>query len=195
MGYSGKYPARIFRAPGQKQKTLFQGKLIGCTETAFAVGCGDTTNGALKVTEEIVRHLSGEWPPDPKSPGLNQNQLDKVAAKLHIDYTDASGYTWDYLVARCNENRRLVIQLWYADIGGGKIGHAFLMEAIRPIKVKGKTVSSALCMDPITGKRKWYPVTTVRKAMQTFATMTGVSNGGLRFGYFQICKYVAAGAS
>lgn len=188
MAHNGRYPARIFRAPGQKQKTRFEGKLIGCTETSFAVGCGDTSNNALRVTEVICRKLSGEWPPDPNSPGLNQGQLVKVAEKLHIPYKDGSGHVWQWMIDRLNENRRIVAQLWYADIGGGNISHALLLEAYRADK-------GILGMDPITGKRKWYKAADIKKAMTTFAVKTNVSGGGLRFGYFQKCKYVASGAS
>ena len=186
MGHAGKYRARIFRAPGQKQKTIFDGKLIGCTETSFAVGCGDTSNNALRVTESICRKLSGEWPPDPASPGLRQAQLVTIAGKLHIPYKNATGKTWEQLIVLSNENRRLVIQLWYSDVGGSNIGHAFLSEAIRSDEM--------LCMDPITGKRKWYKLSAIKKAMRTLAIKNGGTGTGLYFGYFQKCKYVASGA-
>ena len=186
-----RYPALIYRTAPHRQRMIatggpHKGALIGCTDTSLAMAIMDTTQDGLVIDEETVRALSGEGRTD-ESPGLNMAQLDKVCGKLHVVFTDATGQTWSQLVAHSNENRRIVAQLWYADIGGSAIGHAVLVEAFRD---KG-----ALIIDPMKGQREWISPAKLRKGMETFGAKTGLAAGRLRFGYLRRCTMVAAGAS
>ena len=189
-----RYLARIYRPKQQQQTRRFPagGPLIGCTETSFAMFVDAVTFGGCLVTEDIVRTLSGEEPPNPASPGLNLDQLETVARKLHVEFTNVTGQGWAdverYLGA--SENRRIVAQLWYADIGGGAIGHAFHLQALRVRNGRRQVLAN----DPMKKAAAWYDADRVRRAMTTFADRTGVPGDGLRFGLGKRLALVAAGA-
>jgi hypothetical protein len=185
-----KYRARRYKGAPQKQETRFQGQLIGCTETAFATGVDDVTFGAVIVNERICRKLSGEVPPDPSSPGLNQDQLVGIATQLHIDYSNHTGLNREYVRQVLGNNQRVVAQLWYSGVGGGNIGHAWLLERRRYRKGRWQLQ----CVDPVPGTRFYYDEDKVFAAMHTFAEKTGLTNG-LRWGAFDHpLRFFALGA-
>lgn len=189
------YPARIYRPRHQRQRTLYNGKLIGCTETSFAMGVDATTFGGCRVTESICRKLSGEWPPDPNSPGLNIPQLVTIARKLHVPFVDASGGDKDAVKAALDANQRIVAQIWYARIGGTNIGHALLLQARRrrPGGIEGY---EWLVNDPMKTAEQWIDQERVIVAMNDFAIRTGVPGDGLRWGLFtNKLPYIADGAA
>jgi hypothetical protein len=185
-----KYPARIYRPAHQQQKRTFNGKLIGCTETSFAMFVDAVTFGGCIVSESHVRSLSNEPVPNPASPGLNIDQIDDVAKKLRVEYNDATGTAWTTLVKWLDQNRRIHAQLWYADIGGTNIGHAILIQARRTRSGKREM----LINDPMKKAEQWIAESKVKTAMDRFGTMTGVPGLGLRFAYSKRLPYVAAGA-
>lgn len=171
-------------SPKPLQQTLsFEGKLIGCTDTAFAMCVDAETIGGVRVSEATVRGLSDEAHPDPNSPGLNLDQLEDVARKLHVGFTSQKGKGWAALVESLMTNHRLVAQLWYADLGGSKIGHAVYVEQL----LSGK----ALIVDPMKGKPQWVPSATLRKAMLSFAVRAGVKGGGLFYGQTDRTPWIA----
>ncbi len=158
-----------YRPKALKQTLRFEGKLYGCTDTAFAMCVDAATLGGERVTEAEVRALSNEANPNPDSPGLNLNQLEAVARKLHVEFTSMAGHSWADLVAALRANRRVVAQLWYPDLGGGAIGHAVYVDH----QYKG----NSLIVDPVKGKFTIVPNKTLLKAMQSFATRGGLKTG------------------
>jgi hypothetical protein len=186
-----KYRAVRYYGTPQQQQTRFQGQLIGCTETSFATGLDDVTFGAIIVDERTCRKLSGETPPDPASPGLNQGQLVKIANQLHVDYTSHVGATRAIVKTLLDNNQRVVAQLWYAGVGGGNIGHAWLLE-----RRKFRQGSWQLkVVDPMPGERFWIAEHRVYEAMESFAERSGLEPVGLYFGAFdKPLIYKAAGA-
>lgn len=177
---------RRYHAKGQKQKLRFAGALIGCTDTSFAVGVDGATLGGVIVTEQEVRRLSDETKPDPASPGLNLSQLAAVARKLNVDFANNTGGLWSQLETTLANNALVVAQLWYADIGGTPIGHAVLVEQIRP---DGKR-QRARIMDPMVGEWAWIDADKLQHAMQHFARMTGLTRG-LRYGSFRRAPWIS----
>jgi hypothetical protein len=148
----------------------------------------DATMDSVYITEVGVREMSGEWPitAGNKSPGLNQDQLEKVADKLHFRYAKCNGQGWAAVVKALREERRIVAQLWYATIGGGNIGHAVLLEALRGSRI--------LFVDPITAKRGWISATKVRKAMSDLAQIEGLGPDDLFWGKTAPVPLIAGGA-
>lgn len=179
--------ATIYRCRSQKQRATFQGKLIGCTETAFAMLVDSQSFGGCLVNEAIVRSLSGEAQPDPASPGLNQKQLVAVARQLHVPYWNASGQTFDDVQRALDANERVVAQLWYAEVGGTPIGHAFYLERRRT----RRGVAQIAAVDPMLGKRAWYLESDIRRAMTIFGQKAGLPAGGLLYGHSRPIQYMA----
>jgi hypothetical protein len=185
------YLARIYRPAHLKQKLRYNGKLIGCTETATAMFADAVTFGGLHTTERECRILSGEWPPSPTSPGLNLGQVEAIAGKLRIDFDNRSGESWADVMRYLGEadNRRVIAQLWAADIGGPAVDHAILLQAIRQYQGRDQLLGN----DPLRSAEKWYEVADVRKAMETFADRHG-DPARLWFGIGRKLAYVAEGA-
>lgn len=165
-----------------KQALRFEGHLIGCTDTVFAMLVDASTCGGVTVTEAEVRALSNEAHPDPASPGLNLGQLEAVARKLRVPFASMAGHSWAELQAATLVNRRICAQLWYPDLGGGAVGHALYVEKF----MKGK----AYVLDPVTGKYSWIASATLRKAMQSFATRAGLKSG-LYWGQTRQCPWLS----
>jgi hypothetical protein len=188
MAHSGKYRARIHRPRHQRQKRTLGGKLIGCTETVFAMFADAVTLGGVRLSEGRVRLMSNEPVPDPGSPGLNLGQMDAVAAKLGIGYANRTGKgdSWADIVARLNENRRVQVSVW---IG---VNHSELLQAVRarPGAPGGFEV---LKNDPLKGKAEWVVDDTIRAQAQAFVTHNG--GNGLWYAYSSKLPFVAAGAS
>lgn len=174
--------ARYHAAPIQ-QKLRFQGHLIGCTDTAFAMAVDAATLGGCIVTEALVRKLSNENHPDPESPGLNLGQLEDVADKLHVEFTAMRGNNRAQMAAALRNNRRVVAQLWYAGIGGTPIGHAVYVELITD---SGK----ARIVDPMKGRYEYIDQERLFSAMRTFAAKVGVE--GLMYGQTRSTQWLSA---
>lgn len=159
-----------YRPTALKQKLRFEGVLIGCTDTVFAMLVDATTLGGCRVTEAQVRNLSDESHPDPNSPGLNLAQLEVVARKLHVAFKSRKGSNRAELLDSLSINKRVLAQLWYAGIGGTNIGHAIYIER--------QTAGNMLdIVDPIKGKRETMPQHRVFEAMETFARKNGLASG------------------
>lgn len=161
------YKAEVYLGPPIKQKLRHKNKLIGCTETSFAVVVNDATFGGCVVTELDVRKLSGEWPiaDDNDSPGLNQDQLERAARALHIEYTNMTGESFATLrKAIVYGNRKCVIQL--DDPLFAAVPHAVAAE-----RVDGK---EWLVMNPLTGKRSWVNEADVKRGMERLASDEGI---------------------
>jgi hypothetical protein len=185
------YLARIYRPVHTRQKLRHDGKLIGCTETCTKMLADAVTFGALHTTELECRELSGEWPPNDKSPGLNLRQVETIAGELRIDFYNKSGEPWARVVQYLGEaeNRRVIAQLWAADIGGPAVDHAVLLQALRLYQGRAQVLAN----DPLRATEEWFEVADIRKAMETFADRHGVPDD-LRFGVSRPLPYVAQGA-
>lgn len=175
-------PRNRYHAKAIKQTMRFNGVLIGCTDTAFAMCVDAETLGGCRVTERYVRSLSNESHPDPKSPGLNLDQLSQVAQKLRVDFRSRKGANRAALIESLNNNKRVVAQLWYAGIGGTPIGHAVYVEQVRD--------GNARIVDPIKGKYEWIDQTRLFDAMRTFADKAGL-NEGLLWGETRACPWIS----
>jgi hypothetical protein len=140
--------------------------------------CDYSTIGGVKITQELVRALSDEPKPDPKSPGLNLHQIDAVAAKLHIPYADRTGDNWSDLIGFLREGRGVQAQLrndMLHDPNGSTVGHSIFLNTIR------KSDNYILGNNPLSGGARWYPPSVVKAAMTKFADTTGIAGDGLRF--------------
>lgn len=158
-----------YHAEAQRQRLTFEGHLIGCTDTSFAMLADAATLGGVIVDEATVRRLSGETNPDPRSPGLNLGQLGTVANKLRIAFDIRTGDTWADLLDELRNNARVVAQLDYAVLGGGDIGHAVYVEQVR----KGR----ARIVDPIVGEYAWISADRLHRAMRSFAKRAQLADG------------------
>lgn len=176
-------PRRHRYRPAARRQTLrFAGKLIGCTDTVFAMGVDAATVGALFITEAQVRAMSDEASPDPSSPGLNLGQLDKIAGKLRVEFTPRRGDPWSELVTELDRNAAVVAQLWYADIGGTPIGHAIYLQRVASGRAYG--------VDPMKGVYGSWAVNDVLRGMRHFADRAGLSTG-LLWGAFRPAPWLA----
>lgn len=172
-----------FRPHPQKQALRFEGHLIGCTDTVFAMGLEAATCGAIRVGEAEIRARSDEAHPDPDSPGLNLGQLVKVARSYRVAFRDASGAGWSTLEAELDGNAPAVLQLDYSAIGGNKIGHAIYGFRILRGNVEG--------VDPMVGRWGHWPVEDVKHGMALFARSSGL-DAGLRFGVFRRAPWLSS---
>jgi len=177
----------IYKTPSLKQRVQYNGQLIGCTETSFAMAGNAQACGGIKLNEVLVRSLSDEARPDPDSPGLNQDQLVAVARKLHFPYSKGTGDPFASVLVRLGEGRRVVAQLWYADIGGTQIGHAIFLESRRTDPQGVKWLGG---VDPMKGRREWFRQSDVERGMERFGAMTGLPAGDTRHGYTRIVPLV-----
>lgn len=180
--------ATLYKTPSLKQKIAFQGQLIGCTDTCAAMAFNAQALGGLSITEYIVRRLSGELVPDPASPGLNQAQLVRVSKQLHLPYSSGVGGSFETMLTRLTAGRRIVAQLWYADIGGTNIGHAIFLES-RAKRSDGRWYLGGV--DPMKGRRDWFLESAVREGMERLGRMNGLANGGTFHGYTRVVPMVA----
>lgn len=192
MAHNGKYPARIYRPHHIQQKRTLAGKLIGCTETVFAMLVDAVTFGGIRLSERNVRDLSNEPNPDPASPGLNLTQMSAIAIKIHMPgYVNRTnkGDTWADVRARLNENRRVQASIL---IPGTQTNHSILLQAVRarPGGVAGEEV---LINNPLDTKERWVTDDWVANAMKAFQNKNGGS--GLWYAYSKKLKYYAVGAS
>ena len=177
----------IYKTPSLKQRIVYNGQLIGCTDTSFAMAGNAQACGGLKLTEALVRSLSNEARPDPVSPGLNQDQLVAVARKLHFPYSKGTGDPFTSVLTRLDEGRRVVAQLWYADIGGTNIGHAIFLESRR---TDPRGVRWLGGVDPIKGRREWFRQSDVERAMEHLGRMYGLPAGDTFHGYTRVVPRV-----
>lgn len=172
--------ARRYRPAHVKETIRFNGKLISCTESSAVMLADASSVGCVKVTQQLIRALSSEPTPDPKSPGLNLDQIDKVLAKLHIPFANREGDTWAEFVAFIKAGRSAIIQVQNADLkdpeAPARVGHAIF---VLGFSRDGRKI---LGYNPLATKPKWYATRNVKTAMTNFAVATGVKNGGLRFG-------------
>ena len=164
-----------------RQRLTFQGHLIGCTDTSFAMGADAATLGGLIVSEAQVRALSDEARPDPASPGLNLAQLDRVAWRLHVDFFNRTNDTFPDLLEELDARAPVVAQLWYPGIGGNPIGHALYLRSRSGGRIKG--------VDPVKGVYGTWPEAQVQQAMRTFADKHNVA--GLLWGAFRRTPWLA----
>lgn len=188
MAHNKRYLARIYRTHHIRQKRIFQGKLIGCTETVFAMFLDAISFGAIRLTEAKVRAMSTEPIPDPNSPGLNLSQMEIIAHQLGVEYTNRTdkGDDWNDVVARLNENRRVQISVW---IG---VNHSELLQAVRarPGGVAGWEV---LKDNPLDSTSRWVTDDEIKAQAAAFVVHNG--GNGLWYAYSKKLPYVAAGAS
>lgn len=199
MAHGGKYEARIYRPKHRQQKLRYNGALIGCTDTSFAMGVDAVTFGGCLVNEAIVRGLSNEAHPDPNSPGLNQSQLVAVADKLHIEYEKRTGDSAANVRTYLDQNRRLVIQGMFPNSAGNPIPHAMLAQAVRDGQEdrNGHPISgwAILVNDPLRTVEEWRDIDTVLAQMKALSVREHLARG-LFYGIFnKVLPYVAAGAS
>lgn len=187
--------AVIYRPDHIRQRLRYGGRLIGCTETCLAMYADAVTFGGLTTSEAECRALSGEVPPDPASPGLNLRQIDQVAAKLRIQFRNATGEAWPdverYLST--DDNRRIIAQVWYdAMPGGTPIGHALLLQGIRSWQGRIRLFGN----DPLRNDAEWWEVADVRRAMEEFGKRTDMPRNDdgdqtLRFGVSDMLPFMA----
>lgn len=170
-----------YRPKAFKQQLRYDGKLIGCTDTVMAIGVDGSTLGGSTPKEVDIRLLSGEWPADPASPGINLSQCDKVARKLFIPFTNGTGYSWAKMVGYIDTGHAVLAQLWYSDIGGGNIGHA--------VYLWDRDGNEFLGVDPIKGVWQRFRASDVKAGMEHFAHVVG--DGKLRYGVFRSTPLLA----
>lgn len=94
-------------------------------------------------------------------------------------------------MALINANRRAVVQVWYADLGGTNIGHAVHVQA-RRARPGSPSGYEFLINDPMKRVEEWVTDDKLKRAMERWGSMTNTS---LRFLYSPALPYVAAGAS
>lgn len=150
----------------------------------------DETLGGVYITGEQIRALSTEPKPDPKSPGLNIDQIVKVARVLRVDMGDRTGKPWTQLVADMTEGARIMAQIDYKTLGvyraqPGDFGHAICIVSMHS---NGLSVWAS---DPLAPAPRWYPVNVIEQAMTVFARQTGIKAPGLRYGRSRIVPRIA----
>jgi hypothetical protein len=102
-----------------------------CTAFAGAMAAAFDSCGKVRPTGGQVRQLTNEPVPDPKSPGLNLDQVDDALRKLGVDLDTRKHYPWDELVRRVSAGQGCILQIDTKPFLGtpyqstaGAIGHA-----------------------------------------------------------------------
>lgn len=151
---------------------------VNCTAYCAAMMLTDATLGGMKITGRIVRALSNEPRPDPKSPGLNLTQIIDVARTLYVPITNRTGEPWSAIEAALREGRRVMLGVEYDELGryqeqkAGSFDHAMLL--IRASEaVKDHTRAS----DPLARESRAYPDEVLQRAARAFARRTGQEKG------------------
>jgi hypothetical protein len=138
-----------------------------CTAYSFARQVDYATLGGVVISGALVRALSDEPKPDPKSPGLNLTQIVAVAHRLHVEFENRTGQGWAGVDAALEEGRSVLLQL----------DAAVLPAAIRPWKPKTKPFPHATVIDwhtapgyhwydPVTGKDRYVTEAQLRPAAE-----------------------------
>lgn len=139
-----------------------------CTSYSFARQMDYATLGGLVgVTGALVRALSDEPTPDPDSPGLNLDQMEAVAHRLRVEFTNKTGDRWAGVMHALEERRSVLLQL----------DAAVLPAAIRLWKPKThpfphatvidwKTSAGLHWYDPVTGKDQYVTEAQLRPAAE-----------------------------
>lgn len=161
----------VIYEPAQIVQTLrFGGALIGCTETSAAMLADAVTLGGVHLTEIELRKASGEWPPDPASPGLRQSQVVKALGFYGIYYRNMTGREWDQLVRAVDANRKVIAQLHHDAFA--PVPHAVLLTQRKGGKM--------LVHNPLHAKAEWVAESTVRAGMVRLANGAGLYWGQSR---------------
>jgi hypothetical protein len=140
---------------------------VNCSAYGFARQVDYATLGGVLINGSLVRALSDEPIPDPDSPGLNLNQLLKVAAQLHVEYENWTGEGWGGVMEALEQKRSIGLQL----------DAAVLPRAIRPWTPKRKpfphftvidwkTAAGLHWYDPVTGKDRYVTEAQLRPAAE-----------------------------
>lgn len=146
-----------------------------CTSYSFARQVDYATLGGCIVSGALVRALSDEPKPDPKSPGLNLDQIVAVAHRLHVEFENRTGDGWAGVLAALRET----------DAKGRRKGRSVLLQldaavlpkAIRPWTPKRKPFPHATVIDwetaaglhwydPVTGKDQYVTEAQLRPAAE-----------------------------
>jgi hypothetical protein len=151
---------------------------VNCMAYAAAMAVNDAVLGGLAgVSGELVRTYSNEPVPDPRSPGLNIGQVIRVARNHYkVNLADRTGQSWDYLMDRLREGRRIILAIEYKPLGsarcqdGGDFAHAMCL-------VRDSGTNTVYASDPLCGTAKNYSENALRAA----ATALGNENGGKLF--------------
>lgn len=152
-----------------------------CSAYCLALAMVDVTAGGVDIDGATVRAESTEPIPDPRSPGLNIAQLDKVAAAYRIHYYDKTGES--AATMRTYARRRdVTVQVDYKTLGtwraqaGGDFGHMLTL-----LGVKGSGSGAMYyTYDPLATAYRWIPCAVIERAAEVFARDTQ-QIAGLRF--------------
>ena len=148
-----------YRPRAKLQRLRFDGVLIGCTDTCFAIGADAATAGGLSVNEAQVRALSNEAHPDPASPGLNLAQLVGVARKLHVGFYNRTGESFAQLDHYLDTCAAVVAQV--DDPAFAAVPHAIYLHQHVAGTYRG--------VNPLDGKWHTWPEHDVQRGMVSFA--------------------------
>lgn len=160
------------------------GKLIGCTDTVTGMFADAVTHGGTNIGESGIRKLTGEVPPDPKSPGLNLPQAIAALWKLRIAAADKSGETWADLLRYLDQGRYIILQHDMHFLGDGcgdnHVGHCMLLQTRRRLASANGAIR-IFGNNPMCPTAKWYVPSKVKEAAEAFGDQTGVPGNGIRF--------------
>lgn len=178
--------AAIYRPRHQRQLVASdKNGSKNCTAYSAAMFVDAVTLGGSKVTGKQVRAWSSEPVPDPGSPGLNIPQVVAVLSRLGVVLDDRTGQPWAAVEAALDQDRRVVAQISYLELGAarcqhGDFGHAMLLQARRK-RAGGIPGFEILANDPLCSTAKWYDDTAIHRAMEKFGDETHLPGPGLRW--------------
>lgn len=161
-----------------------------CAAYSLAMALDRASLGQLRLTGEIVRALSDEPNPEPKSPGLNLGQLIAVSKRysswLLIDRT---GRTFPALLADLRAGRGAIVSGDYDQMGVWSCQRSFVGN--HGIWVNHITGDGDLYVsDPLCRVAREIPAPVIQAYAEKFGRSTGLSAGQLRYAVTRVTPTV-----
>jgi len=161
-----------------------------CAAYSLSMALDRASLGELRLTGEIVRALTDEPIPDPKSPGLNIPQLVAVAKRYALyPIVDRTGRTWAGLLADLRAGRGVILSGDYDQLTGWSCQASFTGDHsiyVNHVSGDGDLYTS----DPLCMVAREVPAKVIRAYAEKFGRTIDLPPGQLAYAVTRITPSV-----
>lgn len=151
-----------------------------CTAHSAAVVIRASTCGAKAPSGRTIRLQSSEPVPDPRSPGLNLDQVDAVAAKYGVYLDTRIGYqsvTWAEYERRRKAGQPVILQVLYAAVADSRYDAGRGFRGNHAIAETTHATYDPLADGRAAGVFRWNGTVYTRSVIQTAAARLDIGGG------------------